>query len=254
VQSLYVVPRSHHDRVQPAAGTDKTTPTIVLVHGAWADASSWSATSRQLREDGYRTVTPELALNSLPDDVMRVRLLLNTLPGKKLLVAHSYGGMVISAAASERTDVVGLVFSAAFVPDEGDSILTLGTGFHQSEAFSHLAFVGAPFASPAYIAPNLFQRYFAQDLGDTGAALLDAHQRPVNFPVITTESGPVAWHGLPCWYAVSGADLMIDPAEELTMATKAGCHTVTFAGASHVGGIARRAFAFANLVEHAIPR
>jgi pimeloyl-ACP methyl ester carboxylesterase len=190
-------------------------------------------------------------LNSLSGDIATVRKVLNGIPGKKLLVAHSYGGMVISGASQGRSDVTGLVYDAAFVPDLLDSILTLGAGYHQSAAFSHLAFTGAPFASPAYIAPDLFHQYFAQDLTDAGAAVLDAHQHPVNFPIIATPSGPVGWHSLPCWYAVSGHDLMIDPAEERHMASRAHCQTITFADASHVGALFRYASEFAALVEQA---
>jgi pimeloyl-ACP methyl ester carboxylesterase len=226
-------------------------PTVVLVHGAWADSSSWAATARELRGDGFRTVSPELALTSLADDVATVRAALDEMAGQKVLVAHSYGGMVISAAAYGRGDVVGLVYAAGFVPDQLDSILTLGVGYQQSEAFSHLAFTGAPFASPAYIAPDLFRGYFAQDLSEVKAALLGAHQRPINFPIILTPSGPVAWHTLPCWYAASGADLMIDPAEQAHMASRAGCQTITFADASHAGGITRHAPGLADLVAQA---
>src|SRR5205823_2127919 len=101
---------------------------------------------------------------------------------------------VASAAAYGRSDVVALVYSAAFVPDQGDSVVSLGTGFTPSEAFAHLQFTGAPFASPAYIDPTLFAHDFAQDLPHAEAARLDAHQRPVNFPVVLTPSGPVGWH------------------------------------------------------------
>ena len=226
-------------------------PTIVLVHGAWADSTSWNAVVPQLRHDGYRTVAPDLGLVSLAADVTQVSAVLDSIPGEKILVAHSYGGMVISDAAAGRSDVLGLVFSAAFVPDQGDSIASLGTGFTTSEAFSHLAFTGAPFASPSYIAPNLFRQYFAQDLSPARASQLDAAQQPLNFSIVTTPSGPVAWHTVPSWYAVSGNDRMIDPAEERWMAARAGAQTIEFPDASHVGGITRYATQFTALVERA---
>lgn len=227
-------------------------PTVVLVHGAWADPTSWNDVARRLHDDGYRTATPALDLTSIAGDVAKVTGVLDSIPGRKILVAHSYGGFVVSAAAAGRGDVLALVYSAAFVPDAGDSIASLGTGFQPSEAFAHLAFTGAPFGSPAYIAPNYFRQFFAQDLPRTEAGLLNAAQQPLNFPIVTTPSGPVAWHALPSWYAVSGADLMIDPAQERWMAARAGAHTVEYAGASHAGGLTRYADQFTRLVERAI--
>jgi len=226
-------------------------PTVVLVHGAWADSSSWNDVVPRLRHDGYRTVTPDLKLDSVAADVAQVRAVLDSMPGPKVLVAHSYGGIVISNAAAGRSDVRGLVFTAAFVPDQGDSIASLGNGFAASDAFNHLAFTGAPFASPAYLAPNLFRQYFAQDLTPARAGLLNAAQQPLNFPVVTTPSGPVAWRSTPSWYAVSASDRMIDPAEQRWMASRAGARTIEFADASHAGGITRYAAQFTALVERA---
>jgi pimeloyl-ACP methyl ester carboxylesterase len=234
-----------------AASSHGAKPTVVLVHGAWADSSSWNDVVPRLRHDGYRTVAPDLGLVSLAADVTRVRAVLDSIPGSKILVAHSYGGIVISDAAAGRSDVLALVFSAAFVPDQGDSIAGLGAGFTASDAFNHLAFTGAPFASPAYIAPNLFRQYFAQDLSPAQAGLLDAAQRPLNFPIVTSASGPVAWRSVPSWYAVSGSDRMIDPAEERWMATRAGAQTIEFPDAGHLGGITRHAAQFTALVERA---
>jgi pimeloyl-ACP methyl ester carboxylesterase len=225
--------------------------TVVLVHGAWADSSSWKSVARSLRDDGYSTVTPDLQMQSVAGDVASLRATLDGITGKKILVAHSYGGVVASGASAGRTDVRALVFSAAFVPDQGDSIASLGTGFQPSGAFGHLAFTGAPFASPAYIAPDYFRQFFAQDLSVARAAQLNAAQHPLNFPIVTTPSGRVGWHELPSWYAVSGADLMIDPAQERWMATRIGAHIVEYAGASHVGGITRFADRFTSLIEQA---
>ena len=230
---------------------DRPHATVVLVHGAWADSSSWSAVARELHGDGYRTAAPDLEMQSVAGDVAALRDTLDAIPGKKILVAHSYGGVVASGASAGRADVRALVFSAAFLPDEGDSIASLGVGFQPSGAFAHLAFTGAPFASPAYIAPDFFRQFFAQDLSPARAALLNAAQHPLNFPIVTTPSGPVGWHELPSWYAVSGADLMIDPAQERSMAGRAGAHVVEYPGASHAGGITRFADRFTSLIERA---
>ena len=109
-------------------------PTIVLVHGAWAGPSSWDSVVHRLRDDGFRTVTPTPSLTSLAADVASIDAVLNQIHGKKILVGHSYGGAVISGASSGRSDVSALVYSAAFVPDAGDSLQSLGTGFNPSGA------------------------------------------------------------------------------------------------------------------------
>jgi pimeloyl-ACP methyl ester carboxylesterase len=189
-------------------------PTIVLVHGAWAGPSSWDSVVRRPRDDGFRTVAPTLGLTSLAGDVATVDAVLNQTPGKKILVAHSYGGAVISGASYGRSDVSALVYSAAFVPDAGDTLLSLGTGFTPSGVAAHLVWTGTPFApgSLAAIDPAFFPQFFAQDLPAAQAAALNAAQRPIAFiPVFVTPSGPVGWHKIPSWYQVSGADRMIDP-------------------------------------------
>ncbi len=227
-------------------------PTIVLVHGAWASSEGWDMVVAGLQKDGYRTATPTLGLQSIAEDVAIVRAALDNILGPKILVAHSYGGFVISNAASGRSDVLGLVFSAAFVPDEGDSVFSLGAGFQASEVFNHLIWTGAPFGSPAFIDPAFFRQFFCQDLNPKLAATLNAEQIPLNFSIALTPSGPVAWHTLPSWYAVSGKDLMIDPAEELFMAQRAGATTIVFPAASHAGGITHYATGFVKLIEEAV--
>ncbi len=236
----------------PGGNEDPRKPTIVLVHGAWAGPSSWDKVVARLHDDGYRTATPTLDMLSLDGDIATVRATLDQIRGQKILVGHSYGGFVISNAAYGRSDVRGLVYAAAFVPDQGDTIVSLGEGFQPSEVFGHLIFTGDPFASPAYIDPAFFRQFFAQDLRPRLTAKLNAAQRPINAPILFTPSGPVAWHSLPSWYAVSGADLMIDPAQQRWMATRAGSTTVEFADASHVGGIIRYASQFTKLIEHAV--
>ena len=227
-------------------------PTIVLVHGAWASSEGWDMVVAGLQKDGYRTATPTLGLQSIAEDVAIVRAALDNILGPKILVAHSYGGFVISNAASGRSDVLGLVFSAAFVPDEGDSVFSLGASFQGSEVFNHLIWTGAPFGSPAFIDPAFFRQFFCQDLNPKLAATLNAEQIPLNFSIALTPSGPVAWHTLPSWYAVSGKDLMIDPAEELFMAQRAGATTIVFPAASHAGGITHYATGFVKLIEEAV--
>src|ERR1700730_3428998 len=204
-------------------------PTIVLVHGAWAGPSSWASVVHRLRDEAFRTVTPTLGLTSLAGDVATVNAVLNQIPGKKILVGHSYGGAVISGASAGRTDVLALVYSAAFVPDAGDSLASLGTGFNPSGVIPHLLWAGPPFApgSVASIDTAFFPQFFAQALPVAQAAALDAAQRPIAFvPVFVTPSGPVGWHRIPSWYQVSGADRSIAPGRERFMDARPGATTI----------------------------
>jgi pimeloyl-ACP methyl ester carboxylesterase len=226
-------------------------PTIVLVHGGWAGPESWSRIVSRLNDEGFVTATPTLGLNSLAGDVAIVRQTLDQIPGKKVLVGHSYGGEVITNSAFGRSDVVSLVYTAAFAPDQGESLASLGAGYSPPAALPHLIFSGPPFASPCLIDPAYFRADFAQDLNPHVAAALSAQQRAFNFPIFFTPSGPAAWHNLPTWYAVSGADRMIDPALQRAMAARMGAHTVVFEDASHAGGFTHYAGRFSELIEQA---
>src|SRR5438552_2012359 len=234
------------------ANNSETRPTIVLVHGAWASPPGWDTVVAGLQKDGFTTVTPTLGLLSIAGDVAIVRAALDSISGPKILVGHSYGGIVISNAAYGRSDLLGLVFTAAFVPAQGDSIFSLVAGFHTAEVFNHFIWKGTPFASPAFIDSAFFAQFFCQDLNPNLEATLNAEQIPLNFSIALTPSGPVAWHALPSWYAVSGKDLMVDPAEELFMAQRAGATTVVFPAASHAGGITHYATGVVKLIEAAV--
>jgi pimeloyl-ACP methyl ester carboxylesterase len=231
--------------------TGASRPTIVLVHGGWAGPESWSRVVSRLNDDGFVTVTPTLGLDTLAGDVAIVQQALNQIPGKKVLVGHSYGGEVITDAAFGRSDVVSLVYTAAFAPDQGESLASLGAGYNPPAALPHLIFSGVPFASPCLIDPAYFPADFAQDLSPSVAAVLNAQQRAFNFPIFFTPSGPAAWHNLPTWYAVSGADRMIDPALERAMAARMGAHTLAFDDASHAGGFTHYFARFSEMIEEA---
>lgn len=233
------------------SASDSNHPTIVLVHGGWAGPQSWSEVVGRLNKDGFVTVTPTLRLDSLAGDVAIVQQALDQIPGNKVLVGHSYGGEVITDAASGRSDVVSLVYTAAFAPEQGESLASLGAGYKPPAALPHLIFSGAPFASPCLIDPAYFRADFAQDLSPRVAAALSAQQRAFNFPIFFTPSGPAAWHNLPTWYAVSGADRMIDPALQRAMAARMGSQTVDFEDASHAGGFTHYAARFSKVIEQA---
>jgi pimeloyl-ACP methyl ester carboxylesterase len=225
-------------------------PTIVLVHGAFASPAGWDGVAAALQKDGYQTATPALGLASVSDDVAIVQSTLDSIPGDKILVGHSYGGFVITNAASGRSDVRGLVYTAAYVPDVGETINSLSVGYAPGAFLAHLLF--APSFPFVIVDPQFFPEDFAQDLNPKLGAEIAAEQRTTSLGLFATPSGPAAWHALPSWYAVSGHDRAIDPALQRFMAQRAGSTTVEFAAASHVGGLTHYAARFVKLIEQAI--
>ena len=234
-----------------ALATDR--PTIVLVHGAWAGPAGWGEVVGRLQKNGYATSTPALGLQSSYADVAIVGATLDAIPGDKILVGHSYGGSVISQAAAGRSDVLGLVYTAAFVPDAGESLIGLGAGYAPPAALQpgHLIFLGEPFASPSLIASEFFRDDFAADLNPKLAARLSDQQGPTSFGLFFEPAGAVAWHTLPSWYAVSGLDRMVDPALQRDLAARIGATTVVLDEASHAGGFTHNATRFVKLIEAA---
>jgi pimeloyl-ACP methyl ester carboxylesterase len=224
-------------------------PTIVLVHGAWAGPSGWDEVVAGLQKDGYATATPALAEATLTDDANTVRATLDAISGDKILVAHSYGGMVISNAGYGRSDVLALVYTAGLVPDEGETAFSVQDGYDQSEAIGHLIFDPFPYA---YIDPAFFPQYFCQDLSPKKAAELNAGQRSTSLGALTEPSGPVAWKTLPSWYAISGQDLIIDPDAQVFMSQRAGSTVVRFDDASHAGAYTHYSSRFVKLIEEAV--
>lgn len=240
------VPRATFGQTVSATGER---PTIVLVHGAWAGPEGWDEVVGLLHEAGYETVTPTLDEATLSGDVATVTAALDAITGPKVLVGHSYGGMVISGAGAGRSDVGALVYAAGLVPEEGDSAFSVQEGFRQSELVDHLVFDPEPFA---YIDHAFFPGIFCQDLDAERAATLNEGQRPVSLAALQEASGPVAWHTLPSWYAISGQDLVIDPAAQAFMSDRAGSTVVRFEDASHAGGFTRYAPQLVDLIEQAV--
>jgi pimeloyl-ACP methyl ester carboxylesterase len=233
-----------------SAQAAESRPTIVLVHGAFASPAGWGEVTDALHKDGYQTATPALAMESVAGDVAIVRSTLDSIPGDKILVGHSYGGFVITNAASGRTDVRGLVYTAAYVPDSGETINSLGVGYTPGTFLTHL--VPAPSFPHVIDDPRSFPDDFAQDLNPKLAAEIAAEQRPTSLLIFGTPSGPAAWHDVPSWYAVSDHDRAIDPALERFMAQRAGSTTVDFSAASHVGALTHYSARFVKLIEQAI--
>src|SRR3954447_501027 len=229
-------------------------PTIVLVHGAFSAPSAWDRVVAGLHKDGYGTITPALGLHGVSSDVAIVRSTLDAVAGRKILVAHSYGGFVVSNASAGRSDVSGIVYTAAFVPDQGETINDLGAGYAPP------AFLAPPFPPGhllfdqnglAVIDPTHFRDDFAQDLNPKLADTLAAVQTPTNLDILFTPSGPVGWHSIRSWYAVSGADRIIDPDSQRAMAGRADSTVVTFPAASHAGGFTHYAARLVKLIEQA---
>jgi pimeloyl-ACP methyl ester carboxylesterase len=235
-----------------ARSAGSTAPTVVLVHGAFAAPTAWDEVNASLRKDGYATAVPALGLQSVAADAQIVAATLDAIPGPKVLVAHSYGGVVVSNAATGRSDVTALVLTAAYLPAQGESIGSL------SQGYTPPAFLAPPFppghllidaTGSAIIDPGFFRADFAQDLNPKLAAHMADAQNPVNLGVLFTPSGPPAWATIPSWYAISGADRIIDPALQRAMAARAGSITVTFDDASHAGGFTHYSARFTKLIE-----
>jgi pimeloyl-ACP methyl ester carboxylesterase len=225
-------------------------PTVVLVHGAFASQEGWAGVADALHKDGYPTATPALGLTSVAGDVAIVRSTLDATPGDKILVGHSYGGFVITNAASGRTDVRALVYTAAYVPDGGETINSLSVGYTPGAFLAHLAL--APALPFVIVDPQFFPEDFAQDLNPKLGAEIASQQRPTSLNLFGTPSGPGAWHTVPSWYAISGHDRAIDPALQRFMAQRAASTTVQFSAASHVGGLTHYSARFVKLIEQAI--
>jgi pimeloyl-ACP methyl ester carboxylesterase len=213
-------------------------PTVVLVHGAFADSSSWNGVIARLEHDGYPVIAAANPLRGLDSDSAYISSLLATIPGPVILVGHSYGGEVITNAAVGHPNVKALVYIAAFAPDQGETGLQL-IGVNPGSQLG-AALVVRPYAvtggggADGYVDPAKFHAVFAADLPVATTDLMATEQRPVDLGAFQTPSGVPAWKTIPSWYLVAGADHAIPAATEAFMAKRAGSHTIVVAGASHV--------------------
>jgi pimeloyl-ACP methyl ester carboxylesterase len=217
-------------RTPTGSGGDK--PTIVLVHGAWADGSSWSDVVRRLQRDGYPVRVPPNPLRSLPGDTATVVNFLSTISGPVVLVGHSYGGAVITNAAAGQSQVKALVYVNAFVPDEGESVAPLAGPDSALAADPTTVFDFVPYpAAPAgdvdlYLKRSVFLTSFAVGVPARVAAVLYATQRPITLSALNQPSGAPAWKTIPSWYLVGTQDRIIPPTQQRFMAQRAGARTV----------------------------
>jgi pimeloyl-ACP methyl ester carboxylesterase len=213
-------------------------PTVVLVHGAFADSSGWEAVATQLMDQGYPVLAFSNPLRDPISDGAYLREFLTTIEGPVVLVGHSYGGAVISNAATGNPAVRSLVYVAAYAPAAGESVAEanlLGGG--HTTVTEHLVLRPIPGASPpnadAYIDPAWFGELFAQDLSRRTTRFMAASQRPGALAALVTESGPPAWAEIPSWYMVATQDRIIPPEAERAMAARAGARVVEV-DSSHV--------------------
>jgi pimeloyl-ACP methyl ester carboxylesterase len=208
------------------AGTTSGHPkaNVLLVHGAWVDGSSWSQVIPILQRRGHTVVAVQLPLTSLADDVAWTRhVLAERLQGPTVLAGHSYGGAVISGAATGVDNVIGLVFASAFAPDEGESLGGLGSLFSPPPGLAHTQPDSLGFL---WFDPAAVPTYFAQDIPVSEARVLAAVQKPIAAKSFTDTAGPPAWKTVPSWFLVSTEDRMINPDLERFMAARIGATTV----------------------------
>ena len=222
-------------------------PTIVLVHGAWADGSSWNAVGSELQSQGFTVLTPPNLLRAVAIDAAYVASFIEQrTTGPVVLVGHSYGGFVISNAGAKGGDVRALVYIDAFAPDEGETTFQIlgGSGSaldvpDPTTVLDLVSYPGAPEGDlDAYLKPDTVHTAFAQDLPEADRWLIVASQRPLTLAANTTPSGAPAWKSLPSWTVVGTEDRVIPPDTQRHMAQRAGA-TVTEVAGSHVSMVSQ---------------
>ena len=200
-----------------------TLPNIVLVHGAWADGSSWSAVIERLQADGYTVTAPQFPMTALAADVARLRQVLARQTGPTLVAGHSYGGQIITALGADAPKVAGLVYIAAFGLDEGESIGALLSHGPPSPALAHLITDEQRFA---WLPEEDFVGHFAADVDPVRARVMWAVQQPLSAAALQEVMGVPAWKSRPSWFLVAAGDQAIPPEAERQFAARMGATTV----------------------------
>ncbi|MFE7225023.1 alpha/beta fold hydrolase [Nocardioides sp. NPDC057577] len=219
------------ERAQHGSSTGAK-PTIVMVHGAWADASGWQSEVKELTDDGYPVIAPANPLRGLSSDAAYLRSILETIPGPVVLVGHSYGGAVMTNAATGLPNVKALVFIAAFAPDAHEPVAQLVQQF-PGTMVTEDALDARPYPLPGgevgvdlYLKASIFREAFAGDLPRSTTTVMQASQRPFSLAAFTEPSGEPAWKTVPSWYLLATADKTIPPAAQEFMAKRAGAKIV----------------------------
>ena len=229
-----------------AARSDTTSgpkPSIVLIHGAWADGSSWSRVIGILQQQGYTVYAPANPLRGLLSDAAYIASILQSISGPIILVGHSYGGAVITNAATGNPNVKALVFIDAFAPDQGESLASLSSipppagqspscvSGNPAQVFNFVPLTGGDV--DLYIKPSLFPSCFANDLPPKEGAVLASTQRPFALSAFSQQSGVPAWKTIRSFYLVGTIDNAIPPFAQLFMAQRANATIVQVRG-SHL--------------------
>src|SRR5215208_2140444 len=211
---------------QGIQGMSTNATNIVLVHGGWADGSSWSKVISILHEAGHqvghRVIAVQLPLHSLADDVATVKRAIDLVGGPTILVGHSYGGEVITNAGYTNPNVTGLVYIAAFAPYEGQSL----SSFVDPATFPKDLFL-VDSGGFIYLNPEIFRENFAQDVDPAEADFMAIVQKPFNQSIFGEKSDPPAWKQLPTWYQISDADRMIPPDVQRMFAERMNATTLS---------------------------
>ncbi|UBU17151.1 alpha/beta fold hydrolase [Nonomuraea gerenzanensis] len=220
-----------------------TTPTVVLVHGAFADAASWSGVIAELQQHGVPVVAPPNPLRGLAADAAYIESVAAQIEGPVVLVGHSYGGAVITVAGV-APNVTGLVYVAAYALEQGESLGELQGRFPASPLVSSLRQATYPVegGEPAVevtILPEAFPQIFAADLPAEATRVLAVTQRPLAAGAFAETASAAAWRSKPSWAVVAGADQAINPEVERFGAERAGARTVELDGASHAVAVSR---------------
>ena len=202
--------------------TNATNMNIVLVHGTGVDGSSWSKVIPILQNAGHKVIAVQLPLHSLSDDIATVKRAIDLIGAPVILVGHSYGGFVITNAAYNNPSVKGLVYVAAFAPNEGQSLGNFIDASKLPKGF--LVFDSGGFI---YINPAMFHQAVAPDTDPTQAKVLAAAQKPYSKSILAEKSGPPAWKQLPSWYQVSENDSLIPPDAERMFAKQINATTIS---------------------------
>ena len=197
-------------------------PNIVLVHGAWADGSSWSSVIESLQADGYHVTAPQFPLTSLADDVARLRHVLSLQDGPTVVAGHSYGGQVMTALGTNAPNVVGLVYVAAFGIDEGESLGALLAQGPPTPALAHQVVDDQGFV---WLSEDDFVDHFAADVDPVKAKALYAVQQPLSVSAFSDVMTVPAWRSLPSWYMVAQDDQALPSEAQRMFANRMGATT-----------------------------
>ena len=198
-------------------------PNVVLVHGGWADGSSWSGVIERLQADGYHVTAPQFPMTTLAADVARLRQVLARQDGPTIVAGHSYGGQIMTALGTDAPNVVGLVYIAAFALDQGESIGKLLSQGPPTPAIAHLIIDKQGFA---WLPEDDFVNHFAADVDPVKARVMFAVQQALSATALQEVMGVPAWKSVPSWYLVAADDQAIPPDAERLFAKRMGATTV----------------------------